>query len=210
MATMLFADEVLPPERARRDRRGRPRSRRPSASSRSPTQLIESLAGDFEPDKYRDTYREQVLALIERKAAGKEIAVQPAAEEVAAPAPDLMSALKASLDAVRAREGDATARPKPRRKPRRQESRRRKNPPPKRPRANRPPRNPPPSGRLPTPVGAARTARQAASGAQTQPSAGDARLTPASYRAKRDFAATPEPARASDASSRRRRRARAS
>ena len=39
--------------------------------------LIESLAGDFEPQKYHDTYRADVLALIERKAEGKEIAVQP-------------------------------------------------------------------------------------------------------------------------------------
>ncbi len=69
-------------------------------------QLVDSLAADFEPQKYRDTYREEVLALIERKAQGEQIAVQPIAEEVQAPAPDLMSALKASLDAVRAREGD--------------------------------------------------------------------------------------------------------
>jgi DNA end-binding protein Ku len=62
--------------------------------------LIDSLASDFEPEKYEDTYREEVLALIERKAEGKEIAVQPAAEEEAAPVPDLMAALKASLDAV--------------------------------------------------------------------------------------------------------------
>ena len=34
--------------------------------------------------------------------------MQPAPEEVAAPAPDLMSALKASLEAVRAREGERT------------------------------------------------------------------------------------------------------
>ena len=47
-----------------------------------------------------------MLALIERKAQGEKIAAQPAPEEVAAPAPDLMSALKASLDAVRAREGE--------------------------------------------------------------------------------------------------------
>jgi DNA end-binding protein Ku len=69
-------------------------------------QLVESLAADFDPDKYRDTYREEVLALIERKAAGEQIAVQPAAEEDEAPVPDLMSALKASLDAVKAREGN--------------------------------------------------------------------------------------------------------
>ena len=34
-------------------------------------QLVDSLAGDFEPEQYRDTYREEVLALIERKAAGQ-------------------------------------------------------------------------------------------------------------------------------------------
>jgi DNA end-binding protein Ku len=69
-------------------------------------QLVDSLSGEFDPDKYRDTYRDEVLALVERKAEGKEIAVQPDAEEEDAEVPDLMSALKASLDAVRAREGD--------------------------------------------------------------------------------------------------------
>ncbi|MEA2321087.1 MAG: end-binding protein Ku, partial [Solirubrobacteraceae bacterium] len=57
-------------------------------------QLVESLAADFDPDKYRDSYREEVLALVERKAAGEQIAVQPAAEEEDVPVPDLMSALK--------------------------------------------------------------------------------------------------------------------
>jgi DNA end-binding protein Ku len=69
-------------------------------------QLVDSLAGAFDADKYRDTYREEVLALVERKAEGKEIAVQPAAEEDEAEVPDLMSALKASLDAVQARDGN--------------------------------------------------------------------------------------------------------
>jgi DNA end-binding protein Ku len=69
-------------------------------------QLVESLAGDFEPERYHDTYRAEVLAMIERKAQGEEIAVQPTPEEISEPAPDLMSALKASLEAVRAREGD--------------------------------------------------------------------------------------------------------
>ena len=64
-------------------------------------QLVESLAGTFEPEKYHDTYREEVIAVIERKAAGEEIAVQPPSEDITAPVPDLMSALKASLDAVR-------------------------------------------------------------------------------------------------------------
>ena len=72
-------------------------------------QLVDSLAGNFVPEDFRDTYREDVLSLIERKAQGKTIAVQPPAEEVAEPAPDLMSALKASLAAVRARESDDDA-----------------------------------------------------------------------------------------------------
>jgi DNA end-binding protein Ku len=61
-------------------------------------QLVESLAVDhFEPEKFRDEYREQVLDLVERKAAGEEIVAQPAAE---APAKvlDLVAALEASLE----------------------------------------------------------------------------------------------------------------
>ncbi len=104
MATMLFADEVLPPERL--DEIAEVAEVKTTKRELDiAKQLVESLAGDFEPESFRDTHREQVLALIERKAQGKAIAVQPAPEEVAAPAPDLMSALKASLDAVRAREG---------------------------------------------------------------------------------------------------------
>jgi DNA end-binding protein Ku len=105
MATMLFADEISPPERL--DELPDPKEVKTTKREvEVAKQLIGSLAGDFQPDKYRDTYREEVLALIERKAEGKEIAVQPEAEEVPAPAPDLMSALKASLEAVRERTGD--------------------------------------------------------------------------------------------------------
>jgi DNA end-binding protein Ku len=106
MATMLFADEILPPERL--DEIVEAESVKTTKRELDiAKQLVDSLAGQFEPDGFRDTHREQVLALIERKAQGKAIAVQPAPEEVTAPAPDLMSALKASLDAVRAREGAA-------------------------------------------------------------------------------------------------------
>jgi len=104
MATMLFADEVLSPERLDEvaDATEVKTTKRELDIAK---QLVESLAADFKPDAFQDTYREQVLALIERKAQGKAIAVQPSAEEATAPAPDLMSALKASLEAVRAREG---------------------------------------------------------------------------------------------------------
>jgi DNA end-binding protein Ku len=114
MATMLFADEILSPERL--DELPDPKEVKTTKREvEVALQLIGSLGGDFEPEKYRDTYREEVLDLIERKADGKEIAVQPEAEEVPEPAPDLMSALKASLEAVRehgAREGDGAAKPR--------------------------------------------------------------------------------------------------
>jgi DNA end-binding protein Ku len=113
MSTMVFADEVIDPSTiddipdpddvAVKDR-----------EIEIAKQLVESLAADFEPERFRDTYRDEVLALIERKAAGEEIAVQPARDEEEAPVPDLMAALKASLDAVRGDEGDA---PKPKSKP---------------------------------------------------------------------------------------------
>ena len=61
-------------------------------------QLIESLSGDFDPSGYRDEYRERVLDLIERKAAGETITIEePAAEKKEVP--DLMAALEASISA---------------------------------------------------------------------------------------------------------------
>jgi DNA end-binding protein Ku len=63
--------------------------------------LVDSLAAAFEPDKYRDTYREQVLDLIERKAAGEEFEL-PAAAAAAPQVVDLMAALEASVKAAKA------------------------------------------------------------------------------------------------------------
>jgi DNA end-binding protein Ku len=107
MATMLFADEVVDPERLD----DLPEADDVKTNEREldiAKQLVDSLAGPFEPEKYHDTYREAVLAMIEKKAAGEEIVVQEVEEETA-PVPDLMSALKASLDAVRKTGGDGGA-----------------------------------------------------------------------------------------------------
>jgi DNA end-binding protein Ku len=105
MSTMVFPDEIIDPASidelaAVEEVEINPRELEIAK------QLVDSLAGAFDPDKYQDTYREEVLALVERKAEGKEIAVQPTADEEEAEVPDLMSALKASLDAVKARDGD--------------------------------------------------------------------------------------------------------
>src|ERR1700722_4568460 len=85
MATMIFADEVLGPERLDEIEE----ATEVETTKREldiAKQLVDSLAGDFKPNSYKDTYRDEVMALIERKAAGKQIAVQPSAEEVNEPA----------------------------------------------------------------------------------------------------------------------------
>jgi DNA end-binding protein Ku len=115
MSTMIFADEVVPPDRIDDLPDDIETKKQEVEMARM---LIDSLASDFEPEKYADTYREEVLALIERKAEGKEIAVQPAVEEEAKPVPDLMAALKASLDAVQKGKPSEDGKTKPAAKPR--------------------------------------------------------------------------------------------
>jgi DNA end-binding protein Ku len=115
MATMVFADEIVDPS-AVEELEAVGEVEVNARELEIAGQLIDSLAGPFDPDAYRDSYRDAVLALVERKAQGEQIAVQPQAEEDEEPVPDLMSALKASLDAVRARDddddsGDATKKP---------------------------------------------------------------------------------------------------
>jgi DNA end-binding protein Ku len=105
LSTMNYGDEVVSPDTL--DELDAAAEAEAEASERElamAQQLIDSLASDWDPAKYRDTYRDRVLELIERKAAGEEIAVQPAEEP--APVPDLMAALEASLAAVGAERGD--------------------------------------------------------------------------------------------------------
>jgi DNA end-binding protein Ku len=118
MATMVFPDEIIDPAALEELEAVEQVQINPRELGIA-EQLIDSLAGPFDPDSYRDTYRDEVLALVERKAQGEQIAVQPAAEAAVEPVPDLMSALKASLDAVRARDDDkkAPAKKPPAKKP---------------------------------------------------------------------------------------------
>ena len=73
--------------------------------------LIESMESDWDPERYHDTHREKVEALIEEKRSGHEIVIQ---EEPEAPAKvvDLMEALNASIAAA-AKSGSKSATTKP-------------------------------------------------------------------------------------------------
>ena len=68
--------------------------------------LIDALAGDFEPEKYKNEYRDAVLDLIERKAKGEEIVAAPAEVEEGKVV-DLVAALEQSLEKVRGEREDS-------------------------------------------------------------------------------------------------------
>jgi DNA end-binding protein Ku len=90
--TMRFADEVIPGEEIEiATPQRRPRDREIQMAE----QLVASLHREFDPRAYRDEYRDAVLRLIERKAAGETI-VPPEPEPRKEP-PDLVAALEASL-----------------------------------------------------------------------------------------------------------------
>jgi DNA end-binding protein Ku len=59
------------------------------------TSLIEALAGEFEPEKYKDNYRENLLRMIEAKKQGEEVVATPEPQQ--AKVVDILEALKASL-----------------------------------------------------------------------------------------------------------------
>jgi DNA end-binding protein Ku len=103
LTTMRFADEVVPaaeldilPDKAQK-----PAKREQEMAE----QLIDSLSTDFDPSAYHDEYREQLLALIEKKAEGKEIVASAAETPKATKAPDLMAALEESIAAVQGKKG---------------------------------------------------------------------------------------------------------
>jgi DNA end-binding protein Ku len=103
MSTMVFADEVVPVDSI--DELEVLDSIEISPKEvKMAEALVESLSADFDPSKYRDAYREQVLDLIERKAAG-ELFETPAPAAAAPQVVDLMAALEASVKAAKAARG---------------------------------------------------------------------------------------------------------
>src|SRR3954470_10634394 len=113
LTTMRFHDEVTSPSDLDGGVFEEEKPKKPDQRElEMAKQLIESLTGDFKPDSYRDEYREELLDLLERKAAGKEVVSAPTEEPKPTKAPDLMAALEESLAAVKgeesARNGKAT------------------------------------------------------------------------------------------------------
>ena len=66
-------------------------------------QLIDALRDDFDPSRYHDEYRERVLELVARKAAGEEVEVVELAPRVETREESLAGVLEESLRAARER-----------------------------------------------------------------------------------------------------------
>jgi DNA end-binding protein Ku len=107
LTTMLFADEIAP----RAELEPPVPADLTSKEKEMAALLVNTLSGPFEPERYRDEYREQVLALIQGRAAS----AKPAEPGPTSPAvADLMAALRASVE--RARKERTKPKPAARRK----------------------------------------------------------------------------------------------
>jgi DNA end-binding protein Ku len=100
LSTMVYADEVNDPAEINEFEA----VEAADVSAKELTmakQLVESLATDFDADQFEDTYRNKVLGLIERKAAGETELVEVPEVEKGEKVVDLMAALEASVAAAK-------------------------------------------------------------------------------------------------------------
>ena len=104
ISTMNRADEVVPVSSLELPQGSAPSDRELQMAE----QLVASLSAPFEPERYPDTHREQVLALVEKKAAG-EVIERPPEEQAPATVVSLADALSASLAAARRRSEEGPA-----------------------------------------------------------------------------------------------------
>ena len=123
MSTMLFHDEIVPASEIHEVPTGRSAPKVAPAEVKMASQIIDSLTRDWDPKRYEDTYRVEVLDFLKKKAAGEEIVVEEEPEEQA-DVIDLMAALEASLEAAK----KSGSRPARRRPPKKAPSRRLRRP----------------------------------------------------------------------------------
>jgi DNA end-binding protein Ku len=97
METMIWPDEVRDPAFGFLDAEVdlRPQERQMAES------LVSSMSGDFDPSEYTDDYREALQEVIDAKIEGREVVEQEEAQPTAGNVVDLMSALKASVEAAK-------------------------------------------------------------------------------------------------------------
>ncbi|NED96923.1 Ku protein [Phytoactinopolyspora alkaliphila] len=106
LTTMHFADEIRQPRDVADDIPGR--RKLPKKEFDTAVQLIKQLSTDWKPESYHDTYREQVLRVVEQKAKGQEVDVEEAPEPQG-DVIDLVAALEQSIQKARDGQGRASS-----------------------------------------------------------------------------------------------------
>jgi DNA end-binding protein Ku len=97
LETMYYADEVREPQRVDGDAK----LRKPEVEMAK--SLVENLSAEFDPKKYDDTYRKELLELLRAKAEGEPL--PPAEEEPDGEVVDLMAALRESVERTQKKSG---------------------------------------------------------------------------------------------------------
>src|SRR3984893_10711318 len=110
---MHFASEVLTPEEL-----NRPKTELNDKELKMAHALIDSMSSEWQPDKYRDEYRDAVMEMIEQKAKNKQLPAAAAAAPKATNVVDLVKVLEESINrsqSVRVKRGGngAAARRRP-------------------------------------------------------------------------------------------------
>ncbi|MGN6636130.1 MAG: Ku protein [Oryzihumus sp.] len=103
MQTMLWPDEVRSPEFVGL---GDAESEAKPAELAMANMLVESLAGDYDPDDYEDDYQRAVDALVKAKLEGGEVQEAPAAKDTSGEVVDLLAALQRSVERAKASRGE--------------------------------------------------------------------------------------------------------
>ncbi|HEX4906593.1 MAG TPA: Ku protein [Acidimicrobiales bacterium] len=101
ISTMVYADEIIPAEEIS-DLDGIEAIDVSDRELAMAKQLIDSLTTEFQPEQFRDEYRDKVLELIEQKASGVETIVEAPAAVEETKVVDLLAALEASVKDARA------------------------------------------------------------------------------------------------------------
>ena len=107
MNTMLWPDEIRTPDFGFLDE---DLSARPQELAMA-SSLIDSMAGDFDPDAYTDNYRAALQEVIDAKVEGREVVAPEEEDEAPAQAVDLMAALRASVERAKQARGESGSGP---------------------------------------------------------------------------------------------------
>ena len=105
LETMLWPDEVRTPDFGFLDEDVEVRDQELAMAG----SLIETLTGDFDPTQFTDSYREALQAVIDAKVQGREVVQPEGAQPTTGTVVDLMAALRASVDAAKAKQGGGAA-----------------------------------------------------------------------------------------------------